>query len=671
MQTPNPLGADISAIGQNMFGNGAAVALRRMQIQGLQRENYGITGLADEFGNSQGGVVDPQQAARLGVLGGLGPDKIAGYSRYLAAVNTGPRSDLTTNANAAAGDYDKSAENLDLNRANAVNMGAARNATSTANTNTRVGGLEKIASMKAALDQWKFGNKPVAGVIDGKPGFVRQADPALGAIIEPGQPTQTPFAAKTSAVESGNSPTAQNPNSSATGNQQFTDGTWMDVLAKHAPELLQGRTPQQALALRDDPKLSDAMATKYGDDNATVLKSQGLPVTDGTKYLAHILGPGGAVKALKSDPNASLTSILSPEAIQANPQLAGMTAGGARAWADKKMGVAAAPQGQPAAQIAPIDQTVAQPVPQAQPAQAQPAHTVTPMLKGPQALAGLPMPDPVRPGPDGKVDPAAKAAYLAKLSPADQADVLGLVNGTKLPEQIQLQGGARSRAVNLASGYDGNYSAPVGKARAALTQSEMGGGPVGKAMTALDQGTGHMKDYITAAGGLHDLGWSQLNHIYNAVMGQNTDANTATNAALAPMSSEIETIFRQSPGAQEGIKQIMNSLNVDMPQSARASAMATLGGMMKDRVKSYADQHLAAFGNLDNFPIPDVREKLKALGVDTKDLDPIYAAAKNHGGMNTDKLPGGSADPALATAGADASGWKLAPDGKTKIRLKQ
>ncbi|MEP6827743.1 MAG: hypothetical protein ABJA10_06685 [Aestuariivirga sp.] len=707
MQAPNPLGKAISDISGNMFNNGAAVALRRMQIQGLQREGYGIEGLSKLYGDSSGGVVNPQDAARFGVLGGLGPDKVAGYQRFLAGINTGPRSDLTTNADAAAGDYDKSAANLDLNRKNAFDMGTARNATSVTNTDTRVGGMEriatgrnaamadkntadiasreKIASMGDALHRWQFNNKPVAGNVDGKPGFVRQGDSALAPIIDQSQMNAVPFAQKTSAVESAGDPNAQNPNSSATGSQQFTDRTWMDVVRKHAPELLQGRTVSQVLDLRKDPELAGVMANKYGEDNGAVLQSQGLPVTDGTKYLAHFLGPGGAVKALKADPNTPLSALLDPDAIRANPQLASMTAGGVRAWADKKMGMALAPQGQPPVAQAPVAQIPAALMPAAQPpvdqqpvqvaqadgAQVPPQHTVTPIIKGPQAMANLPMPDPLVAGADGEIPEEAKKAYLAALTPSDRANALNLTSGAMLPEQVQLQGGARNRAVALATGYDPNYNVSRGKARADLLKSEMGGGKVGSTMTALDQATGHMGDYLRASQGLHDTGYAQINHPYNSVMGQNKEANAASTAALGPMASEIESVFRSSAGTLEGVNKIISSLSQDMPQPVRAEAIKTLGGMFKDRIKSLANQHLDAYGNLDNFPIPDVRAKLQALGVDTKDLDPIYTAAKNHGGMNVDKLPGGLEDPALAAPAAGADGWKLAPDGKTKIRLKQ
>lgn len=151
-------------------------------------------------------------------------------------------------------------------------------------------------------------------------------------------------------VESGGNPTAQNPNSSAAGPGQFIDSTWLATVKQHAPDVAQGKSDAEILALKNDPTLAAlpenvALANKmtgaYASDNQAYLSKNGVPVTPGTTYLAHFAGPQGAVKVLQADPNAPVSDILGAAAVKANPFLQGMTAQGLQAWAAKKMGVQA------------------------------------------------------------------------------------------------------------------------------------------------------------------------------------------------------------------------------------------------------------------------------------------------------------------------------------------
>jgi hypothetical protein len=167
-------------------------------------------------------------------------------------------------------------------------------------------------------------------------------------------------------VESGGNPNARNPNSSATGAGQFISQTWLDTIKAARPDLVQGKTDAELLALRTDPQLSREMTEAYANQNQAILTKNGLPVTPGSTYLAHFAGPGGAVKVLQSDPNAPVESVLGPAAVQANPFLRGMTVQGLQAWADKKMG-GSAPQSQPAPQVAAAPPSAPSAAPQAPP----------------------------------------------------------------------------------------------------------------------------------------------------------------------------------------------------------------------------------------------------------------------------------------------------------------
>lgn len=128
--------------------------------------------------------------------------------------------------------------------------------------------------------------------------------------------------------------------SSAAGLFQFTKGTWLELIKLHgaahglAEEAAQiERTPhgdyvvadagqrQKILALRRDPALSSLIAGEYAKDNKHWLeKSLHRHVGSTELYLAHFLGPAGAVKLLKAraeDPTQSAADLV-PQAAAKN-----------------------------------------------------------------------------------------------------------------------------------------------------------------------------------------------------------------------------------------------------------------------------------------------------------------------------------------------------------------
>lgn len=185
-------------------------------------------------------------------------------------------------------------------------------------------------------------------------------------------------------AESGGDPNAKNPNSSASGPGQFIDSTFLSVLKAHHPDIAQGQSDQDLLALKSDPVLGSQLTKDYASDNQAFLKQKGLPVTPGTTYLAHFAGPQGAASVLSAAPDAPVESILGPGAVAANPFLKGMTASGLQAWAAKKMGTAAPVAGtQPGAPGTPTA-TPAPPVaPQQQPIFAGAAPAPKPTYQDP------------------------------------------------------------------------------------------------------------------------------------------------------------------------------------------------------------------------------------------------------------------------------------------------
>lgn len=134
---------------------------------------------------------------------------------------------------------------------------------------------------------------------------------------------------------------AVNPTTGATGLGQFLGSTWVEKLPKYFPQIAAGKTKDQMLALRTDPDLSRAMTAAYAQENAEILRGEGIPVTAEALYAMHHLGPGAGPRFLKAPPNTPLPQILGREALAANPYMmdprqGGGTVGGLRQnWATK------------------------------------------------------------------------------------------------------------------------------------------------------------------------------------------------------------------------------------------------------------------------------------------------------------------------------------------------
>jgi hypothetical protein len=141
-------------------------------------------------------------------------------------------------------------------------------------------------------------------------------------------------------VESGYDASAKASTSSASGLFQFTEQTWLRMVADHGAadgygkyaSAIQERADgklyvpdaklnQEILDLRNDPRASALMAAEYARDNADDLQAAvGGKVGTTELYLAHFLGSGGAsqfLNAMKANPSAPAAGVL-PQAAAAN-----------------------------------------------------------------------------------------------------------------------------------------------------------------------------------------------------------------------------------------------------------------------------------------------------------------------------------------------------------------
>ena len=138
-------------------------------------------------------------------------------------------------------------------------------------------------------------------------------------------------------VESGNRCNAANPLSTAVGLGQFIKSTWLKIIRDHRPDLMQGRSTAEILALRTDCVLARQMTTALTRENSNYIRRAGHTATSGNLYLAHFLGPGGATKALSSPSGSSILNVFGSGVVNANPFLRGQTTGWLIDWAARKM----------------------------------------------------------------------------------------------------------------------------------------------------------------------------------------------------------------------------------------------------------------------------------------------------------------------------------------------
>ena len=128
------------------------------------------------------------------------------------------------------------------------------------------------------------------------------------------------------------------PTSSAFGVGQMLKGTFEGLASKAKPDnALYGKTFEN---YKQDVNLQKEALTQYTAISKKQLEDAGITATDSALYMAHFLGPEGAIRLLKSNESTALTQAVSAESMAANANVFGKlsTVGDLKKWADTKMG---------------------------------------------------------------------------------------------------------------------------------------------------------------------------------------------------------------------------------------------------------------------------------------------------------------------------------------------
>lgn len=128
-----------------------------------------------------------------------------------------------------------------------------------------------------------------------------------------------------------------NPASSARGQFQFIDSTFVDEFKRNFPDIARGLTKEQILEYRnstlsDGRPIEQFLGEAHTNRNARELEKSGFEPNGANLYLAHFAGLGGARSLLRADPNTPVERVLSEDAIKSNPFLRGKTVGQIRQW---------------------------------------------------------------------------------------------------------------------------------------------------------------------------------------------------------------------------------------------------------------------------------------------------------------------------------------------------
>ena len=135
--------------------------------------------------------------------------------------------------------------------------------------------------------------------------------------------------------------------SSASGKFQITDGTFVGAIknlrARGNADFAKGLSDNEILALKSQPGAELAARDEIRRENAAALNAAGVPINNGTEYMAWFLGHPDAVKVLTSSEDTPIKGLIADASIKANaPIIEGFedfTVGDLRRFTQRKMQV--------------------------------------------------------------------------------------------------------------------------------------------------------------------------------------------------------------------------------------------------------------------------------------------------------------------------------------------
>lgn len=354
-------------------------------------------------------------------------------------------------------------------------------------------------------------------------------------------------------------PAAQNPRSSAAGNGQFLDGTWLNMIKANRPDLAEGKTKEQILAMRSDPALSAEMTVDYARNNAPILHAAGIASTPATLAMAHKLGPADAIKVLNTVASPGgyavpLPSILSSAVIKANPQLAGQTAG---RYAQSLM------------------------------------HTFGD--------------DPIEVSAQQGGSPAGTGVtgqdFLKTLDPRTASLVQALSEGRMaFPTGFPLTKPYWQRMMQNVGQYDPTFDAANAPSRFKTRGAFTSGAPAAQ-VTSLNTSLGHLEQLDSAIDRLKNTNYPWFNAAAQAA-GQalgNTDTQAAIknfNTVRGAVASELVKSLRGSGGAEADIQYWQKLLDPADGPVALHQAVQKAAGLLSSRVDALQDQYNTGMGTV-------------------------------------------------------------------------